>query len=190
MSSIDREHRVFIAILPNEPVRAALANLYVDGPAKTRWTPPEQLHLSLRFVGGVSGEQLQGIAEALSAVRVEPFPLGVEGVGRFPQRGRPSVIWAGVGTGHPLLHQLRQQVDDRLLSTGVPFELRSFIPHFTIGRTVEASEAGVAQWTKRHRAFLGPVWQVDAFHLMTSELSPTGAIHRVAETFRLGGGTS
>ena len=177
-------HRLFVAILPSTPVRAALAGL-AEGLAHARWTSPDQFHLSLRFIGDVTDDQLHAVTEALTEVRVAPFPLGVEGTGRLPPRGQPNIVWAGVGRGHPLLHQLRQQVDDRLLTTGVPFELRPFVPHFTLGRTREASPATVAQWLKRHRDFVGPVWRVEDFHLMASLLTPSGALHRILRTLPL-----
>ncbi|MDF3057999.1 MAG: 2-5 ligase [Rariglobus sp.] len=178
-----RTERLFVAIQPTEPVRTALTGLIGDI-ARARWTPPPQLHLTLRFIGEVSNEARQRIEEALDHVRVQPFFLGAEGTGRFPPRGHPSVVWAGV-TGHPHLHQLRQQVDDGLLATGVPFELRPFVPHFTLARTGEASAGAVEHWLKQHRDFIGPAWRVNAFHLMASDLTPEGAGHRVLKTIAL-----
>ncbi len=175
--------RLFVAIQPTEPVRLALTAL-TSNLARARWTPPPHLHLTLRFIGEVSDSSRQKIEDALEHVRVTPFHLSAEGTGRFPPRGHPSVAWAGVA-GHPHLHQLRQQVDDRLLSTGVPFELKPFVPHFTLARTSEASAGAVEQWLKHHRDFNGPTWRVDAFHLMASELSPEGAEHRIVRTFAL-----
>ena len=177
-------HRLFVALLPSEPARAALASL-AENLTRARWTPPEQLHLTLRFIGDVSDTELQRVREALAAVQVGPFPLGVEGVGRFPPRGQPGVVWAGVGTAHPFLLRLRQQVDDRLLASGVPFELTPFVPHFTIGRVRESSPAAVEQWIKRHRDFAGPIWRAEAFQLMAGTPGPAGAVHRVVETFPL-----
>ncbi|MET0263369.1 MAG: RNA 2',3'-cyclic phosphodiesterase [Rariglobus sp.] len=175
--------RLFVAIEPTSPVRDSLAALSTDL-ARARWTPPAQLHLTLRFIGDVSDEARQQIESALAGVRVQPFFLAVETTGRFPPRGHPSIVWVGVD-GHPHLHQLRQQVDDRLLKTGVPFELRPFVPHFTIARTHESAEGAVVQWLKQHRDFAGPAWRVDAFHLMASELTPAGASHRIVKTFPL-----
>lgn len=177
--------RLFVSIEPAGPVRAALAELCGDI-ARAHWTPAGQLHLTLRFIGSVSENSRQRIEEALARVSVRPFFLAVEKTGRFPPRGHPAVIWAGVD-GHPHLHQLRQQVDDRLLETGVPFELRPFVPHFTLARTGEASDGAVAQWIKRHREFTGPAWRVEAFHLMESRLSDGGADHRLVKTFPLAG---
>ena len=174
--------RLFVALQPSEPARAALSKL-ADEIARVQWTPREQLHLTLRFVGTVSPTQTQKIEQALARVRVRPFLLDLEGVGGFPPRGHPTVLWAAVRS-HPFLHQLRQQVDDLLLTTGVPFELKPFVPHFTLGRCREAPP-GVAHWLKRHRDFVGPAWPVDAFYLMSSELLSAGAVHRVVQKFPL-----
>ena len=179
-----RLQRLFVAIQPTEPVRASLTALIGDL-ARARWTPPQHLHLTLRFIGDVADETRQRIESALDRVRVRSFFLAIEGTGRFPPRGHPSVTWAGVA-GHPHLHQLRQQVDDGLLATGVSFELRPFVPHFTVARTNEASSGAVEQWLKQHRDFTGPAWRVDAFHLMASDLAPEGTEHRVLKTFPLG----
>jgi 2'-5' RNA ligase len=176
--------RLFVAIQPPEPVRSALTTLIGDI-ARARWTPPQQFHITLRFIGDVSDPSQQQIEETLEQVRVRPFFLAVEHVGRFPPRGHPAVVWAGVAS-HPHLHQLRQQVDDRLLTTGVPFELRPFVPHVTLARTKDASLGGVEQWLRHHRDFTGPAWRVDAFHLMASDTSPEGVEHRVLKTFALG----
>jgi 2'-5' RNA ligase len=178
-----RTQRLFVALLPTEPVRLALSELIGDI-ARARWMTPDQFHITLRFLGDVSDSSLQPIIESLERVRVQPFFLGAEGTGRFPQRGHPAVAWAGVAS-HPHLHQLRQQVDDRLLSAGVAFELRPFAPHITVAHTGEAAAGAVEQWLRRHRDFAGPIWRVDSFHLMASELKPTGAVHQVLRTFAL-----
>lgn len=178
------EIRLFVALLPTEPVRHALAKLMHDV-NRVRWANTEQLHLTLRFIGNVPLDARQKIENALERVRVKPFFLETAGVGGFPPRGHPHVLWAGIGRPHPLLHQLRQQVDDSLLTTGVPFELRAFSPHFTLGRSREAPPVAVQHWLKRYREFAGPTWPVNAFHLMASELTSDGAVYRSVRTFEL-----
>lgn len=179
--------RLFVAILPADPVRAALAGL-MDGVGQARWTPPANLHLTLRFIGPVPPGAEERIEAALGGVRVQPFLLAADGTGRFPPRGQAGVLWAGVD-GHPHLQQLRQQVDDRLLAAGIAFELRPFVPHFTLARVADASAGAVAQWLKRHRDFAGPAWRVDAFHLMASLAGAGGTEYRVRRTFPLQGAT-
>lgn len=179
-----RASRLFVSIQPSEPVRASLAELF-DELARARWTPPHQLHLTLRFLGDVPDESRQEVETALAGVRVKPFFLAARGVGRFPPRGQPSVVWAGLEE-HPHLHQLRQQVDDRLLTTSLRFELRPFVPHVTLARTGVCAKGAVDQWLRRHRDFEGPAWRVDAFQLVASELSSDGAEHTVVREFPLG----
>jgi len=160
--------RLFVALLPTEPVRREIARL-AEGADGVRWVSAAQYHLTLRFIGDVDRSLLAGVESALDRVHVKTFFLDVGGAGGFPPRGHPSVLWAGLSRRHPLLHQLRQQVDDHLLTTPVSFELRSFVPHITIGRCREAPPVQVSHWLKKHREFVGPTWPVDAFHLMVSE---------------------
>ena len=176
--------RLFVALLPTEPVRREISRL-ADGAEAVRWLPVEQYHLTLRFIGEVGAGLLPEMESALERVRVKPFLLDVGGVGGFPPRGHPSILWAGLSRGHPLLHQLRQQVDDYLLATSVPFEIRSFVPHITIGRCRDAPPVQVAHWLKKHRAFVGPAWPVDAFHLMVSERSGGALSYRSLRRFEL-----
>jgi RNA 2',3'-cyclic 3'-phosphodiesterase len=178
------EKRLFVALLPEAPERAAIAQL-VQPLAGFRWTPPAHLHLTLRFIGEVPGEVVARTEEILRRVRVEPFWLELAGVGRFPPRGAASVVWVGCASTHPRLHQLRQQVDDALLSLGLPLELPPFVPHLTIARVREAAPGTVNDFLKRHRDFTGPAWPVRAFALMESARQPAGINHEVLRAYPL-----
>src|SRR5687768_13225665 len=107
--------RLFVALMPPPVVRAELAAL-ARPLAGVRWTPEDNLHLTLRFIGETDAEKSGRLARSLNRVRVEPFLLPVGGVGLFPTRGTAKVLWAGVGNGHTRLHQLRKQVDEALLA--------------------------------------------------------------------------
>ncbi|MDD2764354.1 MAG: RNA 2',3'-cyclic phosphodiesterase [Opitutaceae bacterium] len=177
--------RLFVAIALPASVREQLAALYepVRGIA---WTRPEQLHLTLRFLGDVDAALGETLAAALTRVRVEPFVLPVAGTGVFPPRGPARVLWAGVGHGHPRLHQLRQQVDDALLATGLALDVRFFRPHVTLGRVQAGAPPGaVAQFLKRHRAFEAAPFRAESFQLCVSELKAGGAVHTPKREFAL-----
>jgi 2'-5' RNA ligase len=170
--------RLFVAIDPPEPVRAALDEL----PRPMRdmaWTPRQQYHLTLRFIGDVPAEKREAIEQALSAIRVESFILPVGGIGSFPPNRPPRVVWVGVGQAHPRLFQLRQRIDDALLAHGLPdLDVRRFEPHFTLGRCGPASSAEeVAQLLRAHREFEAPPFRADAFTLYRSEPRAGGAVH-------------
>ncbi|MES2693474.1 MAG: RNA 2',3'-cyclic phosphodiesterase, partial [Verrucomicrobiota bacterium] len=111
----------------------------------------------------------------------------VEGVGTFPPNRPPQVLWIGIGSGHPRLFQLRQRVDDALLSSGLQIDLRTFHPHITLARTNEAAAKSVAHWLHTHRDFAAPPFRVESFDLYSSELRPGGSIYTLEERFPLVG---
>ncbi len=174
-----------MALNPSAPARKALAAI-ATGVRDVAWADPSQYHLTLRFIGPATPELQRAIELALARVSVRSFFLPVEGVGAFPPRGRPNVLWAGTGRGHPLLHQLRQQVDDSLLAAAVPLELRAFVPHFTLGRCADAATVAVQHWLKKHRDFAGPIWPVESFELMNSISRPGGPEYRTVRSYGLG----
>jgi len=178
--------RLFVAIPLPDSLREELAALYEPLPG-VAWTRPEQLHLTLRFLGDIETPLGASAGLALERVRVEPFILPVGGTGAFPPRGAPRVLWAGVGQGHPRLHQLRQQIDDALLAAGLALDVRSFQPHATLARVrAEAAPEAVRQFLRRHRDFEAAPFRVDQFRLYASELRPAGAIHAVKRAYPLG----
>ena len=164
--------RLFVALVPPAAVRAELAALTAPL-AGVRWTPADNLHLTMRFIGDTEPAKQAALEEALARVRVEPFILPVEGVGVFPSRGPAKVLWAGVGHGHPRLFQLRQQVDEALLSVDTALDVHTFHPHFTLGRLGDKpAPKEIAHFLARHARFEAPPFRVDGFQLMASERPP------------------
>jgi RNA 2',3'-cyclic 3'-phosphodiesterase len=164
--------RLFVALVPPAIVRTELAELAAPL-AGLRWTPAENIHLTLRFIGETDEAQAERFIKSLARVRVEPFILPVGVVGLFPTRGPAKVLWAGVGNGHTRLYQLRKQVDEALLAVDTGLAMPGFHPHFTLGRLDESHEPkAVAHFLERHKAFEGPPFRVTEFHLMASGLVP------------------
>ena len=176
--------RLFIALTLPDPVRAVLAHTAEPLPNVT-WTRPEQLHVTLRFLGDVSEEQIEPMIARLAAVQVAPFILPVEGVGTFPPNRPPRVLWIGVGSGHPRLFQLRQRIDDALLASGLQLDLRTFHPHVTLARATESAAKPIAHWLHTHRDFAAPPFRVESFDLYSSDLQPSGAVHTLKHCFPL-----
>jgi RNA 2',3'-cyclic 3'-phosphodiesterase len=176
--------RLFLALTLPAAVREALAALAVPLPG-IAWTRPEQLHVTLRLLGDVPIEKIAPMIARLEQVRVAPFVLPLEGAGTFPPNRPPRVIWLGVGSGHPRLFQLRQRLDDTLLSFGLQLDVRTFHPHVTLARTTEDSAPTVGNWLHQHRELTAPPFRVEAFDLYASELRPSGAVHTLRHTFPL-----
>ncbi|HWA86619.1 MAG TPA: RNA 2',3'-cyclic phosphodiesterase [Opitutus sp.] len=178
--------RLFIALPLPESVRMLVAGLAV--PARDlRWTPPEQLHLTLRFLGDTPAEKIDPLVPRLADIHVEPFLLSLEGAGAFPPKSAPRILWLGLGSGHPRLHQLRQRADDALLAAGLDVDLRNFHPHLTVARCADtpAAASAAAQWLKSHHDFAGPSFRIESLELRASELRPAGALHRTLASFPL-----
>lgn len=152
MEGMDDEptKRLFIAIDVPATHREGLSKL--QEPLRgVRWTPPEQLHLTLRFLGDTEAGLERALTRRLEQIQIEPFILPLEGIGVFPPRGLPRTIWAGVGQAHPRLFQLRQQIDDSLLAAGLKIDLRTFVAHITLGRCVRASPGAVTTFLHKLR---------------------------------------
>ena len=176
--------RLFVAIALPSVVHDALAALTTPLPGVT-WTQPEKLHLTLRFLGDVAAEKIDPVSARLATVQVEPFILPVAGLGTFPPKKPPCVIWCGIGRGHPRFYQLRQRLDDALLGAGLDFDVRTFAPHITLARCTEEAAEPVGHWLHRHREFEAPPFRISNFDLYASERQPAGAVHTLKRRFEL-----
>jgi 2'-5' RNA ligase len=179
-----RPQRLFIAIPLPDSVCSELARL-AEPLRGVSWVAGRQLHLTLRFLGDVDPARVEGVAEGLGAVRVESFILPVEGVGAFPPKGPPQIIWAGVGSGHPHLFQLRQRVDDAVLAAGVDMDVRFFQPHVTLGRCGKGGTPAASSWLHRHAGFSAAPFRAMEFDLCSSRLSAGGAEHGIMRRYPL-----
>lgn len=179
-----RGKRLFLAIELPGYLRDCLAVLRT--PLKGfHWVDPERFHLTLKFIGDVPGQFQPTIEDALEAVEVGTFMLPVEGLGRFPDRGRPHAVWAGLSRGHPRLFQLHKRIDDALFGIGIEPEKRIYTPHITLARVNQAAPETVRQFLKREQDFGAPPFLVDAFHLYRSELIDGRRTHTLERTWDL-----
>ena len=178
--------RLFVSLNPPEAVQRSLAALAEPLPGVV-WRRPEQIHLTLRFLGDVDAGLEERIVERLAAIQVEAFVLAVEGLGTFPPNRPPRIVWAGVGSGHPRLYQLRQRLDDALLAAGAEFDVENFHPHFTLARCREFAGPALDLWLRKNKDFEGPPFRAACFDLMSSTLRPEGAEHVLKRRFPLAG---
>jgi 2'-5' RNA ligase len=122
--------RLFVAVeLPRE-VKEQLVRVQPRPATGLRLVQPDQMHLTLHFIGEA---ELDLIGAALAAVNCSPFEIEIEGVGRFPTQGRATTLWAGV-TNEIALRRLHASVGEALAVTGYQPESRLFAPHITLAR--------------------------------------------------------
>ncbi len=130
--------RIFVAVFPPPEVRGALSGAARELPVvgEIRWVRPENVHLTLKFLGDVSEDDLDRVAEALELVRLRhaPFEAGLSSFGAFPSTRRARIVWAGIGEGSERLRALARDVEASLEPLGFEREDRAFVPHLTLGR--------------------------------------------------------
>jgi RNA 2',3'-cyclic 3'-phosphodiesterase len=175
---VPRSKRLFIGLDLPADCKAVLQELDPHLPG-LRSLPEDQLHLTLSFLGDVDGPKEADLRDELAGVRVPPFFLPLEGVGAFSPRGIPSVVWAGVGKGHPHLFALHQRVQNAVLKAGMQPDLKPFHPHVTIGRAKGLSRQALQPFLHKYaKAELG-MFKVSGFVLYSSVLAMDGATHTV-----------
>jgi 2'-5' RNA ligase len=168
--------RLFVAIDFPQSVRRFLVDLdpRIRG---VRWTAAEQMHLTLGFFGGVP-ENIDGkFREKLSTIHFGAFFLPIAGLGTFPPKGPPKIVWIGVGRGHPHLFQLHKRVTEAALAVGLEPDLRPFHPHITLARCRDVSPQSIRKFLQTNVDLDAGMAHVESFHLYSSQLTPTGSIH-------------
>jgi 2'-5' RNA ligase len=168
--------RLFVSIELPESITKQLAELE-PGQRGVRWLEPRQMHLTHALLGNVSAEIQVALSEKLQTISWKPFFLPLIGLGTFPGKGWPKIVWIGVGTGHPHLFQLHKRVQEALLAVRIEPDLRSFHPHVTLARCRDVSPQTIRPFLKSHAAFDAGLIHVESFCLNSSELTPAGSVY-------------
>lgn len=179
--------RAFVAIFPPPETRKetlASACTLPSEDRRVRWTRPENVHLTLKFLGDIREENLDGLRAALGEVCAMHtlFDVVLAGLGAFPSARRAKVLWAGVGAGSHQLRSLATDVDAALAPLGFEREKRPYVPHLTLGRV-----RGRPVSLDLPSGSEGLGFRVQQVELMESTLAPKGAAYRTVEAFALGG---
>jgi 2'-5' RNA ligase len=175
--------RLFTAIEIPETLRTRLTFLQAGVPG-ARWTPVENLHLTLRFIGEVDEPTAIDIDAVLGALREPSFELTLRGVGEFGGRD-PHAIWAGVAPS-PALHHLVAKIESALQRMGLEAETRKYAPHVTLARLRDTPVAKVREFLNANGLFDSGPFAVRSFSLFSSFQTPRGSLYRVEQTYPLG----
>ncbi len=182
--------RTFIAVEIPDNVRDVISGViselrkFCGG---VRWVPPENLHLSLKFLGDLEPERFSvlkvTVGRALTGSR--PFGMTLSGIGAFPNLRRPRVFWIGVGDRGKDFEGIYDKIEGALSDEGFPKEERKFSPHLTIGRVKSPRELGEVA-SKVDRVSLAPQEiTVSEVVIMKSDLRPSGPIYTPLARYEL-----
>ena len=182
--------RLFIAIELPSNIIDGLRNVQEelkDKSNKSSWAKPENIHLTLKFLGDTETGKIDSMVNILEGIagRSFSFEISVKGVGTFPAAGNPRVIWVGIEENKDML-QLYNNIEEGLAALGFEKERRDFKPHLTLGRIKFLNDrAGLKRRLEKVAGLnLGRV-AVAGFALFKSTLTPEGAIHTRLKEYTL-----
>jgi len=182
--------RTFIAIELSDEIRAEIArieDILKEEDADIRWVRPENVHLTLKFLGNVEAERIAKVEEGVRIAVQEcpPFELVLSGAGAFPNLRRPRVIWVGVREDGEILRRVYRNTQHELLRRRFPKEKKRFSPHLTVGRV--RSPRGIERVAEAfQRLEVAPLeMTVEEIAVMRSDLYPTGPVYIPLAVVRL-----
>ena len=179
--------RTFIAVDLPPTVLDALGQISTQLQSKladtpVRWVDFEKMHLTLKFLGDVSTENIAMVERILKseAAKRPVMEIGIGGIGAFPKMRHPRVIWIGVEAPSELF-DLRRGIEDGVARLGYNYDKYEFTPHLTLGRISRKASASDVRNVGNvlhdfQVGFIG-VARIDAVHLYRSDLHPDGAVY-------------
>lgn len=175
--------RLFVALDLPDSIKAQLHDFQKETLKGAKWTKPEQWHITLHFIGESDEAPVR---EALSRVKAEAFSLRLRGIGTFPPRGRPNVLWVGIEAPKTLL-ALHQAIGDALKTTGFTPESRPYSPHLTLARfkEIKPEAKSLATYLEKFASFETGSFPIEHFSLYQSELLQSGAAYTIRERYFL-----
>lgn len=186
--------RLFVAVAVSEEVKKKLWETQKEFQRsspffnKIKWVKPENFHLTLKFLGEVSEENLNELKNALieSVKDEKKFEMEIQGLGAFPSTAKPRVLWAGMKQGAEELKKIAEQVEKNSVQAGFEKRDAPFSPHLTLARLSSLPQELLADFSKKieakHSLFFGKT-AVSKIVLMQSVLSSEGPHYSVLEEF-------
>jgi 2'-5' RNA ligase len=184
--------RCFIAIEIPESIRGAIVSS-IDGLKKSgadvKWVSPENIHITMQFLGDTEETQIPLIKEALNKILLpySPFYIKIAGVGCFPDARRPRVIWVGTEEAQQVI-DLHGDIAKGMVTFGFQEEGKIFTPHLTVGRVKSNRNTGaLLKKMDEIKIVRFSDFEVRNITLMKSELKPSGAIYYSLAEIPFGG---
>lgn len=182
--------RCFIAIDIPADIRQSITGVIGkcnQGSKGVRWVAPENIHITLKFLGEVNEGLISAIQEGLSAICAghDIFTITIKGAGAFPNFKYPNVLWIGIDESKEL-KRLYEDIEEFMSKLGFEKEGRKFSPHLTIGRV--KNRKGIEPVIKGLYTFKDTFWgsiEVREVLLMRSVLKPAGSEYSKIAVFQL-----
>lgn len=193
MLSIESKDKIrsFIAIELPQFLRSKLESLQRELKRQepdVKWVRPEGIHLTLKFLGSISRDEIDRISNVLAGIvpRWPPFTMKIKGLGGFPSIRNPRVLWIGIQEGASEVLSLQRAIEKASLENNFPPEDRPFKPHLTLGRirSPRGREALLASIETNRDMEIGS-FSAQEVSLFQSELKPSGALYTRLQMFQM-----
>jgi 2'-5' RNA ligase len=175
--------RLFAAIAIPWDIAQGLAD-HQTGLNGARWRTPEQLHVTLRFVGDLPENKAGDLDAELSAIACEPFELELAGAGHFGEPQDIHAIWAGVADS-PALTRLQKRCESAARRAGLAADTRLYRPHVTLAYLKRPDPAAVMAWEAANNLLHSPAFTVKRFGLYSSHQTREGSAYRLEGDYPL-----
>jgi 2'-5' RNA ligase len=182
--------RIFVAVDISEEARAAASGYIEDlrrrfPKLRVGWDKPEKLHLTLKFLGETSDEQLEKLTGAVekTAREISNFKLRLIGTGVFPNQRKARVLWLGVADEKGSLRELSKILENECERQGLARETRDFKAHLTIARLREPEKSGDLVEAHLQEKFPAVEFEVTEIVIYESQLSPQGSRYRIVSKY-------
>lgn len=176
--------RSFIAIALNENLHKELESLQAKlktADADVKWVKPENIHLTLKFLGNITDEQIEKVKNSLKkiATNFQSYQIHLKEIGAFPKISYPRVIWVGMDEGAKTTNKIYQSIEEELTKKGFEKEKRPLSPHLTLGRVRSGkNRQNLIRVIEKEKDFSSPSkLLVEEIVLFKSTLTPKGSIY-------------
>ena len=157
-----------------------------------RWVKAENIHLTIVFMGHIKTDDIGRLGEEVRNIcsGYGPFNMAIKGVGCFPNRQRPRVLWIGVDGDIGQMSRFRDDLQKPLKAFGIKEERRQFKPHLTLARFRSTRKIGspLEEILRVYEALESPYETLSELSLFKSELKPEGAVYTKLKSWPLSGG--
>jgi len=146
--------------------------------ADLKLVKPENIHVTLRFLGEIQQEMIKKISDEMDGISFEPFNMELQGVGVFPNIRRINVIWVGIRKGLKQVEEIYDQLEGCLTKLGFKSDGKKFSPHITISRVrTGRNKEDLGHLLKELQDLDFGSFKISTLKLMKSVLTPKGPIY-------------
>jgi len=174
--------RSFIAFdIDNEDVLKKITdsqNLLIKTGANLKLVKPENIHITMRFLGNITPPMVEKIFEEMKKVQFTPFDVKIQGLGAFPHLRYPRVVWVGITEGSDQMRSIFSQLEPRLRMLGFAPDSKGFSPHLTIARVKSGrNKAELVKCINENANYEFGIVRAECLRLKRSDLTPKGPIY-------------